>query len=59
VEPISYYVLGLPMPPIESFPQSKKRVGFRGVKMQQANHQRLSLGELAALLFPGMTGPQK
>lgn len=56
LEPISYYVLGLPMPPAERFPPSRKRAGFRGVKMQQANHQRLSLAELAALLFPGVTG---
>lgn len=56
LEPISYYVLGFPMPPVDRFPLSKKRAGFRGVKMQQANHQRLNLGEIAALLFPGVAG---
>jgi hypothetical protein len=56
LEPISYYVLGLPMPPAERFPLSRRRAGFRGIKMQQANHQRLRLADLAALLFPGVTG---
>lgn len=56
LEPISCYVLGLPLPPAERFPMSRKRAGFRGVKMQQANHQRPSLAALAALLFPGVTG---
>ena len=51
LEPTSYYVLGFPMPPIENFPSSE-RGGFRKVKMQRSNHQRLSLGQLAALLFP-------
>lgn len=58
LEPISYYVLGFPMPPIEEFPESKKRLGFRSVRMQKATHQRLSLGELAALLFPGVPQPE-
>jgi hypothetical protein len=57
LEPICYYVLGFPMPPVERFSLSKKMAGFRGVKMQQANHQRLSLEALAALLFPMVTGP--
>ncbi len=51
LEPTSYYLLGLPMPPMGGFRQSE-RVGFRKVKMQQANHPRLSLESLSALLFP-------
>lgn len=51
LEPTSYYLLGLPMPPMDGFRHSE-RAGFRKVKMQQANHPRLSLENLAALLFP-------
>lgn len=51
LEPTSYYVLGLPMPPIEQFRPSD-RAGFRKVKMQQANHPHLSLEKLVNLLFP-------
>lgn len=51
LEPSGYYILGFPMPPMESFPRSE-RMGFRKVRMQHANHQCLSLPEVATLLFP-------
>lgn len=51
LEPTSYYLLGFPMPQMDGFHESE-RAGFRKVKMQQANHPRLSLENLAALLFP-------
>ena len=53
LEPKSYYALGMPMPAIDQFRPSD-RAGFRRVKMQQANHPRLSLPALAALLFPAI-----
>ena len=56
LEPTSYYLIGLPMPSMESFRQAE-RAGFRKVKMQQANHPRLSLENLAALLFPSDAQP--
>jgi len=51
LDPISYYLLGFPMPYTERFGQSN-RSGYRNVKMQQANHAPLGLPELAAILFP-------
>lgn len=51
LEPSSYYLLGFPMLPKETFRQSNRR-GFRKVRMPQANHQSLSLPEVADLLFP-------
>src|SRR6266404_2781973 len=57
IEPTSYYMLGQPLTPMDKFPESE-RPGFRKVKMQQANHARISLSELAALLFP-VTGAQQ
>lgn len=55
LDPSCYYILGFPMPPMESFLRSN-RTGFRKVKIQHANHPCLSLPEVAALLFP-MTPP--
>jgi len=52
LEPMSYYLLGLPMPPIEDFKPSSRH-GYRRVKMQESNHLRLSIAELAQVLFPG------
>lgn len=51
LEPTNYSVLGFPMPPLNGFGKSERH-GFRSVKMQQANHRRLSLGAVADLLFP-------
>jgi hypothetical protein len=51
LEPSSYYVLGFPMPDLHTFSRGS-RIGYRGVKMQQANHRRLRLQQLAQLLFP-------
>jgi hypothetical protein len=51
LEPLSYFVLGFPMPAIEGFGLSA-RSGYRIVRMRQANHRRLTLIELAELLFP-------
>lgn len=51
IEPTGYYVLGNPLPPIDGFAASARR-GFRKVKMQRANHVRLSLAQLAHVLFP-------
>lgn len=51
LEPSSYYVLGFPMPAIEGF-VAAERHGYRKVWMRQANHRRLTLPELANLLFP-------
>ena len=51
IEPLRYYVLGLPMPPIENFPCAN-RPGYRMVKMRRANHYPLDLAGLASLLFP-------
>ena len=56
LEPSSYFVLGFPMPPIAGFMASSKS-GYRSVRMRQANHHRLSLGELAELLFPRYAAP--
>lgn len=51
IEPTGYYLLGKPLPPIDEFPASD-RPGFRKVKMQRANHARLSLAQLSDVLFP-------
>jgi hypothetical protein len=56
LEPSSYFLLGFPMLPIESFMVSE-RPGYRKVRMRQANHHRLSLAELAELLFPRHAAP--
>lgn len=51
IEPTTYYLLGNPWPPLEDFVASD-RSGFRKVKMQRANHPRLSLQQLANVMFP-------
>lgn len=50
LEPLSYFVLGFPMPPLEDFKASVRR-GYRIVRMRQANHPRLTLPKVAELLF--------
>ncbi len=51
IEPTGYYLMGKPLPPIDEF-ASSDRPGFRKVKMQRANHARLTLTQLADVLFP-------
>lgn len=51
LEPMSYYVLGAPLPPMDDF-YPAKRVGYRSVRMNKAVHKRLSLEQLTQLLFP-------
>lgn len=51
LEPIDYWVLGFPLPEMSLFSASK-RIGFRRVKMQKAEHPRASLERVANLLFP-------
>jgi hypothetical protein len=58
LEPLKYFVLGFPMPPIVGF-MASSRSGYRNVRMRQANHHRLSLEELAELLFPIYAAPNE
>jgi hypothetical protein len=51
LNPTSYFILGFPMPDIDSFVLSG-RAGYRSVRMQRANHRRVSLDDLAGVLFP-------
>jgi hypothetical protein len=51
IEPVSYHMLGDPLPDLDKFRCSKKRRGFRSVRMSQANHRNLDLPALAELLF--------
>jgi hypothetical protein len=54
LEPLSYYLLGFPMPSIEHFKQSKRQ-GYVVARMRQANYPKLSLAQLAGILFPTTT----
>jgi hypothetical protein len=51
IEPTGYYLLGSPLPPIDDFAVAD-RPAFRKVKMQRANHARITLAQLAHVLFP-------
>lgn len=53
LEPISYYVLGAPLPPRDTFPPASRN-GFRAVKMNQATHRKLSIEQVADILFPSI-----
>jgi hypothetical protein len=52
LEPISYYLLGCPLPPLASFRSSPKREGYRKLWTRNANHSKMSLKQLATVLFP-------
>lgn len=51
LNPTSYFVLGFPMPDLDNFGLSS-RAGYRTVRMQRANHCRVSLNDVADILFP-------
>ena len=53
LQPTGYYLFGFPVPALDTFSPAD-RLGYRNVKMQSANHQRLSIGQLADVLFPTM-----
>jgi len=51
MKPISYYLLGVPLAPLLSFPAST-RSKHRKIWTRNANHKKLSLTELTDILFP-------
>jgi hypothetical protein len=59
--PVDYFYLGgtprQAISELRDFPKAKNkkggiRVGFRCIKMSTATHKKISIGELASLLFP-------
>jgi hypothetical protein len=51
MKPLDYYLLGCPLPSIDTFRDSD-RAGFRKAWTRNANHKRLTLSQLAGILFP-------
>lgn len=51
LEPTSYFLLGIPLPPMSEF-TAPARSGFRSVPARRANHRSLTLVGVADLLFP-------
>lgn len=52
LDPLSYYLLGCPLPPLSSFRVSPQKKGYRKLWTRNANHGNISLKQLAGALFP-------
>jgi hypothetical protein len=58
LEPISYYLLGCPLPPLTTFRVSPDKKGYRKLWTRNATHRDISVQELAVLLFPSESIPR-
>ena len=52
LEPLSYYLLGCPLPPLTDYRAWPGRTGYRKLWTRNAKHKNVSIQELAKLLFP-------
>lgn len=52
LDPISYYLLGCPLAPLESYRRSPDKAGYRKCWTRNANHKKCTIEQIAETLFP-------